>query len=329
MTASNTQVVCLRPEQDFLDIGVTPPRALSIAYLAPDAAELAETLRTAQALVIPAVGPKLDAALFEDSAIKLVQVTGAGVDRLDRPAMEKLGIAVANVVGGSNSALADYCVAAALNLLRRMSWASNEIRKGNYAKFRAAMIGAKLPGLEGMTVGLVGLGTIGRAVAQAFKDRGARIVYFDPQVEASAVSSDLDARSLELDTLLAEADVVTLHVPLIPATENLIDATALARMKPDAVLINAARGGIVDEAALAARLQSGELGGAAVDVYSTEPPEMSNPLLAVSGEAAERLLLTPHIAGVTRQSWAGLFETAWENVVRVVAEGEAPLNRVY
>ena len=85
--SDNTQVVCLRPEQDFLDIGVTPPRALSIAYLAPDAPELAETLRVAEALLIPAVGPKLDAALFENSAIKIVQVTGAGVDRLDRPAM--------------------------------------------------------------------------------------------------------------------------------------------------------------------------------------------------------------------------------------------------
>lgn len=327
--SETVQVVCLRPEQDFLEIGVTPPRALSIAYLAPDAPELAETLQTAEALVIPAVGPKLDAALFEGSSVKLVQVTGAGVDRLDRPAMEQLGIAVANVVGGSNSALADYCVAAALNILRRMSWSSSEIRKGNYAKFRSEMIAAKLPGLEGLTVGLVGLGTIGRAVAQAFKDRGAKIVYFDPQVEESAVSSELGARSLRLDELLAESDVVSLHVPLIPATENLIGADELARMKPDAVLINAARGGIVDEAALAARLASGELGGAAVDVYSTEPPEMSNPLVALSGEGADRLLLTPHIAGVTRQAWAGLFEAAWANVVRVVTDGEAPSNRVY
>ena len=329
MSVSSPQVICLRPEQDFPEIGVTPPRTLSIAYLAPDAPELAENLRTAEAVIIPAVGPKLDPTLFEGSAVKLVQVTGAGVDRLDRPAMEELGIAVANVVGGSNSALADYCVAAALNLLRRMSWASNEIRQGNYAQFRTAMIGAKLSGLDGLTVGLIGLGTIGRAVARAFKDRGARIVYFDPQVDPSAVPSDLGARPLELDVLLAEADVVTLHVPLIPATKNLIGAAELARMKPDAVLINAARGGIVAEAALAERLASSQLAGAAVDVYTTEPPEMSNPLLALTGEAAERLLLTPHIAGVTRQSWAGLFEVAWANVERVVADGEAPLNRVY
>ena len=327
--SETAQVVCLRPEQDFLDIGVTPPRTLSIAYLAPDAPELAESLRKAGALLIPAVGPKLDAALFEDSTIKLVQVTGAGVDRLDRPAMEALGIAVANVVGGSNSALADYCVAAALNVLRRMSWASNEIRRGNYARFRAEMIAAKLNGLDGLTVGLVGLGTIGRAVARAFKDRGSEIVYFDPQVDASTVPKELDARPLGLDALLTESDVVTLHVPLIPQTENLVGAEQLALMKPGAVLINAARGGIVDESALAASLASGKLAGAAVDVFSTEPPDASNPLLALEGEGAERLLLTPHIAGVTRQSWAGLFEAAWENVVRVVTDGEAPVNRVY
>lgn len=327
--SGTARVVCLRPEEDFLKIGVTPPRTLSITYLAPDAAELAETLRTARAVIIPAVGPKLEAALFEGSKVELVQVTGAGVDRLDRPAMEALGIAVANVAGGSNSALADYCVAAALNLLRRMSWASSEIRKGNYTQFRAAMIAASLTGLDGLTVGVVGFGNIGRSVAQAFKSMGSEIVYFDPLVEESAVPAELGARRLELDALLAESDVVTLHVPLIPATQNLIGAAELARMKSGAVLINAARGGIVDEAALAEHLSSGQLAGAAVDVYSTEPPAPSNPLLALAGEPAERLLLTPHVAGITRQSWAGLFETAWANVVRVVADGEAPLNRVY
>jgi phosphoglycerate dehydrogenase-like enzyme len=100
-------------------------------------------------------------------------------------------------------------------------------------------------------------------------------------------------------------------------------------MKPGAILIQAARGGIVDEAALAAALTSGHLGGAAVDVYATEPPAADNPLLTVTGEAAARLLLTPHIAGVTRQASALLFRSAWENVERVLVRGEAPLNRAY
>jgi phosphoglycerate dehydrogenase-like enzyme len=133
---------------------------------------------------------------------------------------------------------------------------------------------------------------------------------------------------MSLDELLATSDVVSLHVPLLAETQNLIGAAELARMKPGAVLIQASRGGIVDEAALAASLVSGHLGGAAVDVYSTEPPSPDNPLLKVTGEAASRLLLTPHIAGITRQSWTSLFRTAWQNVERVLA-GQAPLYRVY
>lgn len=326
--STSHEVVCLRPEQDFLKVGVRPP-PLAIAYLAPDAPELADLLRTAAALVIPAVGPKLDAALLTGSAVKLVQVTGAGVDRLDAEAMKKLGIPVANVAGGSNGALADYCVAAALDRLRRMSWASSEIRKGNYAACRSAMLAASLRGLEGLTVGVVGLGHIGLSVAQAFARMGCALVYFDPVVEESALPVELNARRLPLDKLLSEADVVTLHVPLLPVTENLIGATELALMKHDAVLINAARGGVVDEAALAECLTAGKLAGAAVDVYSAEPPPAANPLLALTGEAAERLLLTPHIAGVTRQAWAALFEAAWSNVMRVIKDGQTPLNRVY
>jgi len=95
------------------------------------------------------------------------------------------------------------------------------------------------------------------------------------------------------------------------------------------VLIQASRGGVVDEAALAAELSAGRLGGAAVDVYSTEPLDAGNPLLALTGDAARRLLLTPHIAGVTRQSWAYLFRSAWQNIERVLLRGEAPLNKVY
>ena len=134
---------------------------------------------------------------------------------------------------------------------------------------------------------------------------------------------------MTLDALLAAADVVSLHVPLLPETQGLIGERELSLMKPNAVLIQAARGGVVVEAALAAHLRAGRLGGAAVDVYSTEPPAADNPLLRLEGEAARRLLLTPHIAGVTRQSWTYLFRVAWENVERVLLRNEPPLNRAY
>ena len=178
-------------------------------------------------------------------------------------------------------------------------------------------------------MGLVGFGTIGRAVARAFQGMGAKLCFYDPAPVDAALAASLDARSVPLDELLATCDVVSLHVPLIPATQNLIGARELARMKKGAILVQASRGGIVDEAALAASLASGHLGGAAVDVYSTEPPPADNPLLTLSGEAASRLLLTPHIAGVTRQSSAFLFRSSWQNVERVLLRNEPPLNRVY
>lgn len=322
-------VLCLRPQADFQRVGALPPDSLNVSYRASDDPQLAALIGSARALVIPAVGSRLGGSLFEGSGVKLVQVTGAGVDRLDEAAMKKFGIAVANVPGGSNNAVSEYVVAMSLVLLRRLAWANAEIREGNYVSFRARMLADNLAGLDGLTVGVVGLGVIGLAVAQAFHRFGCRIVYFDPAPREAAAAAKIGARALPLEELLKEADIVTLHVPLLPQTRGMIGPKQLAMMKQGAVLIQAARGGIVNEAALATYLGSGHLGGAAVDVYSTEPPDADSPLFALQGEAARRVLFTPHIAGVTRQSAATLFREAWANVERVLLKGEAPLNRVY
>jgi len=321
-------VVCLRPEADFTRVGVTPPKQLNTAYRKPDDTDLPALMKEARALLIPAVGPKLPASLFEGTALKVVQITGAGVDRLDEAALKKLGIPVANVPGGSNSAVAEYVTACASVLLRRFAWADAEIKKGNYIPFRNRMMADNLAGIDGATVGVVGMGVIGMAVAQAFHRIGCRIAYFDPALKDKSRAEAMNAKALSLDELLNTADVVTLHVPLLPATTNLIGAKQLAQMKKDAVLINGARGGVVDEAALAQALKDGRIAGAAVDVYSIEPATPDNPLLKLEGEAASRLLLTPHVAGVTRQSAAFLFRAAWENVQHVLSGGTVA-NRVY
>ena len=321
-------VVCLRPESDFLKLGVTPPASLRIRYLLPDSSQLRAAFSETRALLIPAVGPKLPAELFAGTAIELVQVTGAGIDRVDAAAMKSLNIAVANVPGGSSAAIAEYAVSSALLLLRRTVWANAELRKGNYAAARSRMLAENLSGLEGLVVGVVGLGSIGLAVARAFRDMRSEIVYHDPAVCDSQPAAALGARALSLAELLRCADIVTLHVPLLPATQSLIADTEFRQMKPGAMLINAARGGVVDEAALASNLASGHLAAAAVDVFSSEPPAPDNPLLSLQGEVAERLLLTPHIAGVSRQSWEFLFQSAWRNVEAVLLRGEPPANRV-
>ncbi|PYU82818.1 MAG: hypothetical protein DMG51_13325, partial [Acidobacteria bacterium] len=142
-------------------------------------------------------------------------------------------------------------------------------------------------------------------------------------------AESLGAKSVSLDELCRWADVVTLHVPLLPATEGLVGQRQLAAMKPGAILIQASRGGIVDEAALADSLKSGHLGGAAIDVYSEEPPGADSPLLGLEGDAARRVLFTPHVAGVTRQSTAFLLRAAWRNVERVLIENVPPLDRAW
>ena len=321
-------VLCLRPEVDFTRVGVTPPAGLTIAYRRPDDPTLGALIREARALVIPAVGGKISGSLFENSKVKLVQVTGAGVDRLDEAAMKKLGIAVANVPGGSNSAVAEYAVGCAIMLLRRLAWSDMEIRDANYVSFRGRMVADNLPGLEGLTVGIIGMGTVGFAAAEAFRRFGCEIVYHDPTPRDEAAAK-IGAKALSLEDLLKNSDIVSLHVPLLPQTRSMIGARQLTAMKPGAVLIQASRGGIVNEVALAAHLNSGHLGGAAVDVYSVEPPDTDNPLFALEGEAAHRVLFTPHVAGVTRQSAATLFREAWANIERVLVKGEEPQNRVF
>ena len=325
----STDVLCLRPEADFTRVDAPAPASLRVSYCKADDSALAELMHAADALVIPAVGPKLVPALFEGGRLKLVQVTGAGLDRLDRDALTRLGIPVANVPGGSNSAVAEFAVTAASVLLRRFAWADAEIKGGNYAAFRARMVADNLAGLDGLLVGLVGFGMIGQAVAQAFHRSGCRICYHDPASRDSAAAAAIGAEAMTLDGLLAAVDVVSLHVPLLPETRGFIGARELSLMKPGAVLIQASRGGVVDEAALAEHLGAARFVGAAVDVYASEPPAPDNPLLALTGEAASRLLLTPHIAGVTRQSSTFLFRSAWQNVERVLVRGEAPLSRAY
>jgi len=145
-----TDVLCLRPEADFTRVDAPAPATPRVTYREPDDDDVPALMRASDALIIPAVGPKLAPALFEGGRLKLVQVTGAGIDRLDRDAMVRLGVPVANVAGGSNDALAEYAVTAASLLLRRFAWADAELKSGNYASFRARMVADNLAGLDGL-----------------------------------------------------------------------------------------------------------------------------------------------------------------------------------
>jgi (S)-sulfolactate dehydrogenase len=257
----------------------------------PDA--LVAAVRTARALIVrnrtQVRGPLLDAA----DRLTAVGRLGVGLDNIDVAACKARGVAVYPASGANDVAVAEYVVTAALVLLRRSWLATERVAAGAWP--RMDLIGREV---SGKCLGLVGFGAIARETARRAAALGMAVCAHDPFVPAdAAVWRGVDR--LDLTELLGRADVISLHVPLTPDTRNLIDAAAIARIKRGAVLVNTARGGIVDDGALAAALADGRLGGAAIDVYPEEP------LTAAAGalyKGLPNLILTPHIAGVTEES---------------------------
>jgi phosphoglycerate dehydrogenase-like enzyme len=186
---------------------------------------------------------------------------------------------------------------------------------------RSQLTPAAVRSLHSCTVGVIGVGQIGLAVARLLRAAGATVVYADPAAPDPAAAQSLGLARLDLDDLLTRCDLVTLHVPLLAATRRLLGEQRLRRMPRGALLINASRGGVVDEQALARALADGHLGGAAVDVYASEPPPADSPLLTLLPEAADRVLYTPHIAGVAYEAAQALYTQAWANVRRVLVDG--------
>jgi (S)-sulfolactate dehydrogenase len=219
---------------------------------------------------------------------------GVGLDNIDLVACAARGIEVIPATGANAESVAEYVVTAALMLLRGAYFSTRAVEAGTWPRQMLSQ------GREaaGKILGIVGFGSIGRLTARKAAALGMRVLCHDPLLrDDDAAWGAAGAEPRQLDALLAQSDVVSLHIPLTPETRGLLDARRLGLMKRDAVLINTARGGIIDEGALAARLREGRLGGAALDVFDHEPLAAGSPLVGVP-----RLLLTPHIAGVTLEA---------------------------
>ncbi len=255
---------------------------------------LLDALPEADALIVRN-RTQVDVALLERApALRVVGRLGVGLDNIDVAACRDRGIRVIPASGANARSVAEYVVTAAAMLLRGAYASSAELAGGKWPRARLSEGREAL----GKTLGLVGFGDIGRqaaALAQAF---GMHVVAHDPMLSANdPVWSATGVEGVALDALLARSDAVSLHVPLVAGTRHLMNAPRLAAMKPGAVLINTARGGVVDEAALASALRDGHLAGAALDVFEAEPLPADSVLAGVPN-----LVLTPHIGGVTREA---------------------------
>jgi glyoxylate reductase/D-3-phosphoglycerate dehydrogenase len=290
--------------------------ALEVADPASGPAGLAAAVARAEALV-GFVGPLPAEVWAAAGRLRLIQLLSAGYDRVEIERARALRLPIA-INGGANAvAVAEHAVMLMLAVYRRLTQLDGAVRRGEW---RAATRGdVRYHELGGTRVGLLGMGQIGREVATRLAGFGVDLSYHDLRRLSPDEEARLGATYRPLDDLLATADVLSLHLPLLPETRGIIGAAALATMRPGAILINTARGELVDEAALAQALRDGRLLGAGLDVLSQEPPPADHPLLAF-----EQVVLTPHTAGPTWESWPRRFANAYANVERV-ARGEPPL----
>lgn len=259
---------------------------------------------------------RVDAELLAAAPkLKVVARMGVGLDNIDLEACKALGIEVCPSIGANAASVAEYVITTALILLRGPAYRSTPDVIGG-AWDRPKFTG----GLElgGKVIGVVGFGSIGQVVAAKASALGMEVIAYDAVMPDEAPTWN-GATRVGLPQLISESDVITLHCPLLPETRNLLGAKEFAQMKRGAILINSARGGIVDEVACAAALRSGSLGGAALDTLNKEPIDQATCVL-FSG--IENLILTPHIAGVTRESNKRIADVAVANVRRVLG---APL----
>ncbi len=254
-------------------------------------AGLKRALQGAHGLIVRS-RTQVDADLLETAdTLEVIGRAGVGVDNIDLETATRRGIAVLNAPGGNTFSTAELTLALLLAVARRIPEADRSVREGRWERKRLRGVQ-----LQGKTLGVIGAGRIGTEVARRARAFGMRVVICDPYLTPDR-AADLGLERLELDELLPTADVVTLHVPLTPATERMIGARELGRMREGAILLNAARGGLVDESALAEALRERRLAGAGLDVFEEEPLPADSPLRSVPN-----VVFTPHIGAATLEA---------------------------
>lgn len=301
-----------RDALDSGDIDITPlaeTLAEWVFHGLTSDAEVGE--RIADAEVVVSNKAMVDAAAIARAPrLRLVCIAATGTNNVDLAAARARGITVCNVRSYATASVVEHVFALILSLRRRLPEYRDAVRAGRWQRSaQFALLDFPIAELHGATLAIVGYGELGRAVAQVGAAFGMRVLI------AARRGGSAEPGRVPLAELLPQADVLSLHVPLTSETAGLVGAAELALMKPDALMINTARGGIVDEAALAAALRAGRLGGAGIDVLSVEPPVAGNPLLAPD---IPNLLVTPHIAWASRTARQRLVDELAANVTAYV-----------
>ncbi|MBU5626020.1 2-hydroxyacid dehydrogenase [Oscillibacter sp. MSJ-2] len=289
--------------------------------------ELAEAGEGAEVLCINPTNTVTASLMDRLPQLKLIQSEGVGFDRVDLKAAAERNIYVCNAAGCNATAVAEQAVLLMLMLLRHAVPYDKATREGQETPILRNLMLSPLTELGQCAVGLVGFGSIAREVARRLNAFGCTVYYNAPHRRAEAEERSWGVTYLPLEELAERSDIVSLHCPANDSTRNLVDSAFLGRMKPTAYLINTARGDVVDSQALRRALLEGRLAGAGIDTLSPEPVPRDHPLIDIPDELRDKIVYSPHIAGVTRTFFLKGHRMLWENVARIAA-GERPAHIV-
>jgi len=273
-------------------------------------AELADAIGDYDALIIRSASKVTAKVLERADSLQVVGRAGIGVDNVDVPAASRKGVIVMNTPTGNAVTTAEHAISLLMSLARKIPQATASVKNGKWEK-------TKFEGTEiaGKTLGVIGMGNIGRIVADRAQGLKLNVIAFDP-VLSSDKASRIGVELVTLDELFSRADFITIHAPLTPETKNIVSADSIAKMKKGVMIVNAARGGIVDEKALANAIVEGHVAGAALDVFVKEPVETDNPLLKL-----ENVVLTPHLGASTSEAQERVAREIAEQVVECLTQG--------
>ena len=294
------------------------PKGFTIELLSPDPEKRIPQLESADFLMGFLRGMPLSADDYPHLRnIRLIQVLSAGYDNIDLERLKVSGIPLANNGGANSFAVSEHAILLMLSVFRRLPALDRLVRAGQW---KSSKLGEEQEHeLAGRTVGLIGACMIGRMMAKRLSGFDVKLIYYDPVRLSADDEAKLNMGYRSLDDLFREADVVSLHAPANESTHHMICDRTLNLMKRDAILINTARGELVDEAALYRALKENRIWAAGIDAFDPEPPNPSNPLFTLPN-----IVLTPHAAGPTWESWPKRFGNSYANIERV-ARGEPPL----
>ena len=260
----------------------------------------------------------MDDAFYQSAPnLKLVQLLSAGYDRCDIGAARRAGVPICNNGGANSTAVSEHAILLMLAVCRRIVWQHTNVAAGRWRGNNVDDV--KLYELKGRTLGIIGLGTIGKKTARLAQAFGMDVQYYDTRRLTEEQADDMNVRFALFDEVLRTSDIVSLHVPLSKQTRHMMGAAQFKAMKPTAYLINTCRGPVVDEPAMIEALQSGTIAGAGLDVFDQEPPPPNNPLFAL-----QNVVLTAHFAGPTWDNQYTRFRNAFDNCQRVI-RGDNPL----